>query len=182
MGGCEEYSFSQPATRRQRFDARLIVALGCLLAITLMNIVALQNNLTDLVLRLLFHRHCGRGIALARVPLRVRLVPVGRPGRRIFGGRPGDDPGCGLHGLGLGRFGALTGLRAGLSWRIPLGAPERTHHHSASAGHRRDHPGISRRLYVDKEAGRVLPRCGFHSAAGRRSERLRWWDSGLRCC
>ena len=49
--GCEEFSFSLPATRGQKYRARLVVGGGALLAFSLMDVLALEGNLSDVLLR-----------------------------------------------------------------------------------------------------------------------------------
>jgi hypothetical protein len=49
--GCEEFAFSMPATRAQRFGSRLLVGGGALLAFSLMDVLALKGNLSDVLLR-----------------------------------------------------------------------------------------------------------------------------------
>lgn len=49
--GCEEFSFSFPPTRRQRFLARVLVGGSWLLALTLMDIFALDRNFSDVLFR-----------------------------------------------------------------------------------------------------------------------------------
>ncbi|MBL9174520.1 MAG: hypothetical protein JNL10_13370 [Verrucomicrobiales bacterium] len=158
MGGCEEYSFSQPATRRQRFDARLVVALGCLLAVTFMNIVALQNNLTDLVLS--FFVSTGIAVVELRRPEFlygvVLVLPLAALAVGFSVASLATTRAVAYTAWVWGALGALTGLRAGLSledslWErlngritIPLLL--------AIAAITL---GISRRLYVNKEAGRA---------------------------
>lgn len=158
MGGCEEYSFSQPATRRQRFDARLIVALGCLLAITLMNIVALQNNLTDLVLS--FFVSTGIAVVELRRPEFlygvVLVLPLAALAVGFSVAALATTRAVAYTAWVWGALGALTGLRAGLSLEDSLW--ERLNGRITI-------PlllaiavitiGITRRLYVDKEAGRA---------------------------
>lgn len=158
MGGCEEYSFSQPATRRQRFDARLMVAAGCLLAITAMNVLALQNNLTDLVLS--FFVSTGIAIVELRRPELLYGVVLFLPLTALAVGFSvaslATSRAVAYTAWVWGALGALTGLRAGLSledsvWErlngritIPLLITI-----SATI------LGITRRLYADKEAGRT---------------------------
>lgn len=71
--GCEEFSFSLPATRSQRYWARLIVGGGCLMALTLMNVFALEANLSDLLLRVFLDAGLG-GIEVRRPELLYGLV------------------------------------------------------------------------------------------------------------
>ena len=158
MGGCEEYSFSQPATRRQRFDARLAVAIGCLLSITGMNVLALQNNLTDLVLS--FFVSTGIAIVELRRPellygvvlvLPLTALAVGFSVASLASSRA-----VAYTAWVWGALGALTGLRAGLSledsvWErlngritIPL-----------LLAISMITLGMTRRLYAEKEAGRT---------------------------
>lgn len=158
MGGCEEYSFSQPATRRQRFDARLIVALGCLLAITFMNIVALQNNLTDLVLS--FFVSTGIAVVELRRPEFLYGVVLVLPMAALAVGFSvaalATTRAVAYTAWVWGALGALTGLRAGLSLEDSLW--ERLNGRITI-------PlllaiavitlGITRHLYLDKEAGRA---------------------------
>ena len=49
--GCEEFNFAFPATRTQRYWARVLVAGGTLLAFSLMDVLALKGNLSDVLLR-----------------------------------------------------------------------------------------------------------------------------------
>lgn len=49
--GCEEFSFSWPVPRRDRFLARLCVGGGSLVAFSLMGVLALEGNLSDVLLR-----------------------------------------------------------------------------------------------------------------------------------
>lgn len=158
MGGCEEYSFSQPATRRQRFDARLAVAIGCVLSITAMNVLALQNNLTDLVLS--FFVSTGIAIVELRRPellygvvlvLPLTALAVGFSVASLASSRA-----VAYTAWVWGALGALTGLRAGLSledyvWErlngritIPL-----------LVAISMITLGMTRRLYAEKEAGRT---------------------------
>ena len=51
IAGCEEFSFSWPVPRRQRFVARLIVGGGSLVAVSVMGVLALEGNLSDVLLR-----------------------------------------------------------------------------------------------------------------------------------
>jgi len=51
IAGCEEFSFSWPVPRRERFVARLIVGGGSLLAVSVMGVLALEGNLSDVLLR-----------------------------------------------------------------------------------------------------------------------------------
>ena len=158
MRGCEEYAFSQPATRRQRHDARLLVALGCLLALTGLNVATLRNNIADLVLSFfvstgiasveLRHPELLYGVVLA-VPLAA--LAVGFSVAALATTRA-----VAYTAWVWGALGALTGLRAGLSledffWErlngritVPLLLAIAV-----------ITLGISRRLYVDKEAGRA---------------------------
>ncbi len=48
--GCEEFGFGSPIPRSHRFLARLTVGGGSLLAITVMNVLALEGNLSDVLL------------------------------------------------------------------------------------------------------------------------------------
>ena len=73
MDGCEEFSFALPATRRQRFLARLAVGGLGLLALTSMNVVALNTDLADLLLRVFLDSGLG-GIELRRPELLYGLV------------------------------------------------------------------------------------------------------------
>jgi hypothetical protein len=50
--GCEEFSFALPATRSQRYLARLIVGGGSLLALTLLDLLALGLDLSQTLARL----------------------------------------------------------------------------------------------------------------------------------
>lgn len=158
MGGCEEYSFSQPATRRQRFDARLLVALGCLLALTGMNVLALQNNLTDLVLS--FFVSTGIAVVELRRPELlygvVLVLPLAALAVGFSVAALATTRTVAYTAWVWGALGALTGLRAGLSledslWErlngritIPLLLAIAT-----------ITLGITRRLYAGKEAGRA---------------------------
>jgi len=49
--GCEEFAFALPATRAQRYGARVLVGLGSLAAFSLMDVLALKGNLPDVLLR-----------------------------------------------------------------------------------------------------------------------------------
>lgn len=49
--GCEEFTFTLPAPRRDRVLARLAVGGGSLLVLSGMNILALEGNLSDVLLR-----------------------------------------------------------------------------------------------------------------------------------
>lgn len=49
--GCEEFTFALPATRAQRYGARLLVGGGSLLAFSLMDVLALEGNMSDVLLR-----------------------------------------------------------------------------------------------------------------------------------
>ncbi len=51
IAGCEEFSFSWPVPRRQRFVARLMVGGGSLVTVSLMGVLALEGNLSDVLLR-----------------------------------------------------------------------------------------------------------------------------------
>jgi hypothetical protein len=73
MDGCEEFSFALPATRRQRFLARLAVGGLGLLALTSMNVFALNTDLADLLLRVFLDSGLG-GIELRRPELLYGLV------------------------------------------------------------------------------------------------------------
>ena len=158
MGGCEEYSFSMPITRRQRFDSRLLFATGWLVVFTLLNLQVLYPNLADLILSFF-------------VSTGVATVDVRRP--ELLYGTVFAVP---LAALAIGfsvaalattravaytawvwaALGSLTGLRAGLSledflWdrlngRITIPLLIVTALITL---------GIARRLYVEKEAGRA---------------------------
>lgn len=73
MDGCEEFSFALPATRRQRFLARFAVGGTGLLALTTMNVVALNTDLADLLLRVFLDSGLG-GVELRRPELLYGLV------------------------------------------------------------------------------------------------------------
>jgi hypothetical protein len=158
MGGCEEYSFSMPITRRQRFDSRLLFATGWLVVFTLLNLQVLYPNLADLILSFF-------------VSTGVATVDVRRP--ELLYGTVFAVP---LAALAIGftvaslattravaytawvwaALGSLTGLRAGLSledflWdrlngRITIPLLLITALVTL---------GIARRLYAEKEAGRA---------------------------
>lgn len=158
MGGCEEYSFSMPITRRQRFDSRLLFATGWLVVFTLLNLQVLYPNLADLILSFF-------------VSTGVAAVDVRRP--ELLYGTVFAVP---LAALSIGftvaslattravaytawvwaALGSLTGLRAGLSledflWdrlngRITIPFLLITALLTL---------GIARRLYAEKEAGRA---------------------------
>lgn len=158
MGGCEEYSFSLPITRRQRFDSRLLFATGWLGVFTLLNLLVLYPNLADLILSFF-------------VSTGVATVDVRRP--ELLYGTVFAVP---LAALAIGftvaalattravaytawvwaALGSLTGLRAGLSledflWdrlngRITIPLLLFTALITV---------GIARRLYSEKEAGRA---------------------------
>lgn len=158
MGGCEEYSFSMPITRRQRFDSRLLFATGWLVVFTLLNLQVLYSNLADLILSFF-------------VSTGVATVDVRRP--ELLYGTVFAVP---LAALAIGfsvaalattravaytawvwaSLGSLTGLRAGLSledflWdrlngRITIPLLLVTALITL---------GIARRLYAEKEAGRA---------------------------
>lgn len=49
--GCEEFSFSLPAPRRARLAARLAVGAGGLVVLSAMNMLALEGNLSDVLVR-----------------------------------------------------------------------------------------------------------------------------------
>lgn len=49
--GCEEFSFSLPGSRRARFAARLAVGAGGLAALSGMSMLALEGNLSDVLVR-----------------------------------------------------------------------------------------------------------------------------------
>ena len=49
--GCEEYAFALPATRAQRYGARVTVGIGALLVYSLMDVLALKGHLSDVLLR-----------------------------------------------------------------------------------------------------------------------------------
>jgi hypothetical protein len=49
--GCEEFSFSLPVTRCQRYWARVLMGGGGLLLVSLMDVLALEGNLSDVLLR-----------------------------------------------------------------------------------------------------------------------------------
>lgn len=51
LEGCEEGSFSLPSPRHERFLARLAVGGGTLVLLSLMTILALEGNLSDVLLR-----------------------------------------------------------------------------------------------------------------------------------
>lgn len=51
IDGCEEFSFSWPVPRKQRFVARLMVGGGTLMAFSVMGVLALEGNLSDVLLR-----------------------------------------------------------------------------------------------------------------------------------
>ncbi len=173
MGGCEEFSFSQPATRCQLFDARLTFAMGCLFVFTLMNVFALYHNLADLVLSFfvstgvamveLRHPHLLYGIVLAAP---VAGLAIGFSVAALATTRA-----VAYTAWVWGALGSLTGLRAGLSledyfWdrlngriTIPLLVTM-----TAMT------LGIARRVYADKEAGRAssplrLPLSGWATLA-----------------
>lgn len=158
MGGCEEYSFSLPITRRQRFDSRLLFATGWLVLFTLLNLQVLYPNLADLILSFF-------------VSTGVATVDVRRP--ELLYGTVFAVP---LAALAIGftvaslattravaytawvwaALGSLTGLRAGLSledflWdrlngRVTIPLLLTTGLVTL---------GIARRIYAEKEAGRA---------------------------
>lgn len=158
MGGCEEYAFSQPITRRQRFDSRLLFATGWLGLFTVLNLLVLYPNLADLILSFF-------------VSTGVATVDVRRP--ELLYGTVFAVP---LAALAIGftvaslattravaytawvwaALGSLTELRAGLSledflWdrlngRITI--PLLLFTAAITLG-------IARRLYSEKEAGRA---------------------------
>ncbi|MBX3731624.1 MAG: hypothetical protein KF791_03415 [Verrucomicrobiae bacterium] len=158
MGGCEEFTFSQPATRRQRFDARLLVAVGCLGILTALNVLTLQNNLTDLVLS--FFVSTGIAVVELRRPEFLYWVVLALPLAALAVGFSvaslATTRAVAYTAWVWGALGSLTGLRAGLSledyvWErlngritIPLLL--------AIAGITL---GMARRLYGEKEAGRT---------------------------
>lgn len=49
--GCEEFSFAFPPTRTQRFTARFVVGASWLLALTVMDVLALDQNFSDVLFR-----------------------------------------------------------------------------------------------------------------------------------
>jgi hypothetical protein len=71
--GCEEFTFGLPVTRGERFLARLAVGFGCLLALTLMNVVALESKLADVLLRVFLDAGLG-GLEVRRPELLYGLV------------------------------------------------------------------------------------------------------------
>jgi len=158
MGGCEEYTFSQPATRRQRFDARLLVAVGCLLVLTALNVLTLQNNLTDLVLS--FFVSTGIAVVELRRPEFlygvVLVLPLAALAVGFCVAALATTRAVAYTAWVWGALGALTGLRAGLSLEDYLW--ERLNGRVTV-------PlllaiavitiAITRRLYGDKESGRT---------------------------
>lgn len=68
LEGCEEFSFSLPATRSQRYAARLTVGGGTLLLLTAMNLLALGLDLQQVLARL----YIQTGI--------IKPLPVLKPG------------------------------------------------------------------------------------------------------
>lgn len=158
MGGCEEFSFSQPATRRQRFDARLLFALGCLLVFTLLNVFALYHNLADLILS--FFVSTGLAVVELRHPELLYGVIIAMPLAALAVGFTvaslATTRAVAYTAWVWGALGSLTGLRAGLSledyfWdrlngriTIPLLLMLAV-----------VTLGIARRLYSEKEAGRA---------------------------
>lgn len=71
--GCEEFAFALPVTRGERFLARLAVGGGCLLALTFMNVFALEANLSDVLLRVFLDTGLG-GVEVRRPELLYGLV------------------------------------------------------------------------------------------------------------
>ncbi|HAB15712.1 MAG TPA: hypothetical protein PLX89_01755 [Verrucomicrobiota bacterium] len=158
MGGCEEFAFSQPTTRAQRFDARLLVAVGCLLTVTVMNVIALYHNLADLILSFFV------STGLAAVELRhpellygvIFAVPLAAMAIGFSVAALATTRAVAYTAWVWGALGALTGLRAGLSledfvWdrlngriTVPLLLAVTV-----------VILGITRKLYVAKEAGRA---------------------------
>lgn len=73
LQGCEEFTFTLPATRNQRFLARLVVGAGGLLLLTWITVVALDANLSDVLLRIFLESGLG-GIELRRPELLYALL------------------------------------------------------------------------------------------------------------
>lgn len=73
IDGSEEFAFSLPTTRSQRFTARLVVSGGGLLALTLMNVTALDANLSDLLVRLFLDTGLG-GVEVRQPEMLLGLV------------------------------------------------------------------------------------------------------------
>ena len=158
MGGCEEFSFSQPATRKQRFDARLVVAMGCLLTFTGMNMVALSPVLPDLILS--FFVSTGIAAVELRRPELLYGVVLAVPCAALAVGFSvaalATTRAVAYTAWVWGALSALTGLRAGLSledyfWDRLNGrvtVPLLTVMAVVTLG-------IARRLYCEKEAGRA---------------------------
>jgi predicted DNA-binding ribbon-helix-helix protein len=158
MGGCEEYAFSQPATRTERFDARLLVALFCLIAFTGMSAFALANHLADLVLS--FFVSTGLALVDLRRPELLYgalfAVPLAALAIGFSVAALATTRAVAYTAWVWAALGALTGLRAGLSledyfWdrlsgriTVPLLAAVAV-----------ITLAIARRLYAEKEAGRA---------------------------
>jgi len=71
--GCEEFTFTLPPTRSDRFWARLAVGGGGLLVLTLITVYALEANLSDVLFRLVLDSGLG-GVELRRPELLYGLV------------------------------------------------------------------------------------------------------------
>ncbi len=73
IDGSEEFAFALPTTRLQRFVARLVVSGAGLLALTLMNVTALDANLSDLLVRLFLDSGLG-GVEVRQPEMLFGLV------------------------------------------------------------------------------------------------------------
>lgn len=158
MGGCEEFSFSQPATRRQRFDARLLFAFGVLLLFTLMNVFVLYHHLADLILS--FFVSAGIAMVELRHPEMLYAVVLIAPLAALAIGFTvaalATTRAVAYTAWVWGALGSLTGLRAGLLledyfWERLSGritAPLLLTMTLVTLG-------IARHLYSKKEAGRT---------------------------
>jgi hypothetical protein len=73
IDGSEEFTFSLPTTRSQQLAARIAVSGAGLMALTLMNVMALDANLSDLLVRLFLDSGLG-GVEVRQPEMLLGLV------------------------------------------------------------------------------------------------------------
>ena len=71
--GCEEFTFTLPATRENRFWARLLLGGGGLLLLTVITVFSLDANLSDILLRIFLDSGLG-GVEIRRPELLYGLL------------------------------------------------------------------------------------------------------------
>ncbi len=71
--GCEEFTFTLPATRENRFWARLMLGGGGLLVLTIITVFSLDANLSDILLRIFLDSGLG-GVEFRRPELLYGLL------------------------------------------------------------------------------------------------------------